>query len=461
MEVLVGAIGIIALLVLILLGTPIGVALLAVGFTGFAYLVSPVAALHLIAEEVFLSLSSYSLAVLPLFFLMGQLAYQAGMSTRLFATAYTWMGHLPGGLAIAAVGGCAGFSAISGSSSATAATMGMVALPEMRKYKYDLSMATGAIAAGGTLGILIPPSVVLIIYGIQTEQSIGQLFVAGILPGILLSCLFIAAIVLMSLRNRNLGPQGPRTTFRQKIKSLPGALEAVILFGLVMGGLLAGWFTPTEAGGVGALGALAIGLVRRKISLRELGLCSIQTAQVVAMLFMILAGAMLFGKFLAVSRIPSELAQWAVNLPVPKVVILVLVMAIYAVGGCIMDATVLPSGDHLGLLSHGDPAGLRPHLVRGDHRHPPGDGGHHPTGGDQRLRHQGRGPGCGPGADLQGDPALFHVHDPLRGHPDALPRHRPGAAPDVLRAPGSITPKSGRDNRPGRFCPSSGNAVGL
>ena len=313
-------------------------ALLAVGFTGFAYLVSPVAALHLIAEEVFLSLSSYSLAVLPLFFLMGQLAYQAGMSTRLFATAYTWMGHLPGGLAIAAVGGCAGFSAISGSSSATAATMGMVALPEMRKYKYDLSMATGAIAAGGTLGILIPPSVVLIIYGIQTEQSIGQLFVAGILPGILLSCLFIAAIVVMSLRNRNLGPQGPRTTLRQKIKSLPGALEAVILFGLVMGGLLAGWFTPTEAGGVGALGALAIGLVRRKISLRELGLCSIQTAQVVAMLFMILAGAMLFGKFLAVSRIPSELAQWAVNLPVPKVVILVLVMAIYAVGGCIMDA---------------------------------------------------------------------------------------------------------------------------
>ena len=296
------------------------------------------AALHLLAEEIFLTLSSYSLAVLPLFFLMGQLAYQAGMSGRLFATAYTWMGHLPGGLAIAAVGGCAGFSAISGSSSATAATMGMVALPEMRKYDYDLSLATGAIAAGGTLGILIPPSVVLIIYGIQTEQSIGQLFVAGILPGILLSSLFIAAIIFMSLRNRNLGPQGPRTTFKEKIAALPGALEAALLFGLVMGGLLAGWFTPTEAGGVGALGALIIGLARRKIGFRDIGRAAMETALVVAMLFMILAGAMLFGKFLAVSRIPSELAQWAVSLPVPRVVVLVLVMAIYAVGGCIMDA---------------------------------------------------------------------------------------------------------------------------
>ena len=335
---MVGALGIIALLVLILVGTPIGIALLSVGFAGFAYLVSPVAALNLLAGEIFLTLSSYSLAVLPLFFLMGQLAFQAGMSQRLFATAYAWLGHLPGGLAMAAVGGCAGFSAISGSSSATAATMGLVALPEMRKYKYDLSLATGSIAAGGTLGILIPPSVVLIIYGIQTEQSIGRLFVAGILPGVLLASLFILTILLMSLRDRSLGPQGPRISFKEKLAALPGALEALLLFGLVMGGLLAGWFTPTEAGGVGSLGALAIGLARRKLKLREIGRAAMETALVVAMLFLILAGAMMFGKFLAVSRIPTALAEWAVGLPVPKVVVLVLVMAIYALGGCIMDA---------------------------------------------------------------------------------------------------------------------------
>jgi len=337
-EAVVGAMGIIALLLLILAGTPIGIALLSVGFAGFAWLVSPTAALSLLAEETFLTLSSYSLAVLPLFFLMGQMAFQAGMSQRLFATAYSWMGHLPGGLAMAAVGGCAGFSAISGSSSATAATMGLVALPEMRKYDYNLSLATGAIAAGGTLGILIPPSVVLIIYGIQTEQSIGRLFVAGILPGLLLTSLFIATILIMTLKNRSLGPQGPRTSFKEKLASLPGALEALVLFGLVMGGLLAGWFTPTEAGGVGALGALVIGLARGKIRPRDIGRAAVETALVVAMLFLILVGAMMFGKFLAVSRIPTELAQWVIGLPVPRIVVLVLIMAIYALGGCIMDA---------------------------------------------------------------------------------------------------------------------------
>jgi C4-dicarboxylate transporter DctM subunit len=196
-EIAVGIIGIVALLSMILLGTPIGFALIVVGVLGFSYLVSPFAALSLLAKEIFLTLSSYSLAVLPLFFLMGQIAFQAGMSKRLFSTAYTWLGHLPCGLAMATIGGCAGFAAISGSSSATAATMSTVALPEMRKYDYDLRLATGSIAAGGTLGILIPPSVVLIIYGIQTEQSIGRLFVAGILPGILLSALFIVTIFIL------------------------------------------------------------------------------------------------------------------------------------------------------------------------------------------------------------------------------------------------------------------------
>lgn len=337
-EITVGIIGIMALIFMILSGTPIGFSLIMVGLLGFGYIVSPAAALSLLAKEIFLTLSSYSLAVLPLFFLMGQIAFQAGMSRRLFSTAYTWLGQLPCGLAMATIGGCAGFSAISGSSSATAATMATVALPEMRKHNYDLSLATGAIAAGGTLGILIPPSVVLIIYGIQTEQSIGKLFVAGILPGILLTLLFVLTIFVLSRFNPELGPKGPKTTFREKLRSLPGALEAFILFALIMWGLMDGWFTPTEAGGVGALGTLVIGLLRRQIGWKAFSAAAMETTKVVAMLFLILAGAMVFGKFLAVSRIPTELAQWVVSLPVPRVVILALVLAIYALGGCIMDA---------------------------------------------------------------------------------------------------------------------------
>jgi C4-dicarboxylate transporter, DctM subunit len=335
---LVGVIGIIVLLALILMGTPIGFALMLVGFTGFAYLTSTPAALSLLAKDTFLTLSSYSLAVLPLFFLMGQIAFQMGLSRRLFATAYTWLGHRPGGLAMATIGGCAGFSAISGSSSATAATMGTVALPEMRKYDYDLALATGTIAAGGTLGILIPPSVVLIIYGIQTEQSIGDLFVAGILPGVLLTLLFILTIMILTRRNPALGPKGEKTSFRRKISSLSGTVEAIIIFALVMWGLVNGWFTPTEAGGVGALGVLALGFLRKQISWKEFATAALQTARIVSTLFLILAGAIVFGRFLAVSRIPTALAEWAVALPVPSVVVLGLVMMIYIFGGCIMDA---------------------------------------------------------------------------------------------------------------------------
>jgi tripartite ATP-independent transporter DctM subunit len=216
--------------------------------------------------------------------------------------------------------------------------MGTVALPEMRKYNYDLSLAAGSIAAGGTLGILIPPSVVLIIYGIQTEQSIGKLFVAGILPGILLTSLFIITTLVLAWFNPKLGPRGPRTTFKEKIAALPGLLEALVLFVLVMWGLLDGWFTPTEAGGVGALGALVIGIVRRQITWKAFGTAAVETTRIVAMLFLILAGAMVFGKFLAVSRIPTTLAEWVVSLPVPPYIILCLVMVIYALGGCIMDA---------------------------------------------------------------------------------------------------------------------------
>jgi tripartite ATP-independent transporter DctM subunit len=334
----IGILGIVLLLILIMQGTPIGFSLTLVGLAGFSLLVSPSAALNMLAKEVFMTLNSYSLAVLPLFFLMGQIAFQVGISRRFFETAYTWLGHLPGGLAMATIGGCAGFSAISGSSSATAATMATVALPEMQKYRYDQALATGTIAAGGTLGILIPPSVILIIYGIQTEQSIGRLFVAGILPGILLSSLFILTIYLRCLHKPSLGPRGPHKSLKEKVSSLPGTIEPFLLFIFVMGGLLAGWFTPTEAGGVGALGAVVLGLLTRNLGWQAFWTAVGDTTRVVAMLFMVIAGAMVFGRFLAVSRIPTALAEWAIGLQVSPALILTLVLVIYVVGGCIMDA---------------------------------------------------------------------------------------------------------------------------
>lgn len=336
--VFIGILGIVLLLILIMQGTPIGFALTLIGVAGFSLLVSPSAALNMLAKEVFLTLNSYSLAVLPLFFLMGQIAFQVGMSRRFFETAYTWLGHLPGGLAMATIGGCAGFSAISGSSSATAATMATVALPEMQKYRYDQALATGTIAAGGTLGNLIPPSVILIIYGIQTEQSIGRLFVAGILPGILLSSLFILTIYLRCVHEPSLGPRGPQKSMKEKVSSLPGTIEPFLLFIFVMGGLVAGWFTPTEAGGVGALGAVVLGILTRNLGWRAFWTAVGDTTRVVAMLFMVIAGAMVFGRFLAVSRIPTALAEWAIGLQVSPGLILTLVLVIYVVGGCIMDA---------------------------------------------------------------------------------------------------------------------------
>jgi tripartite ATP-independent transporter DctM subunit len=205
--------------------------------------------MNMVARDIFDVFGSYNLTVIPLFILMGQIAYHAGISSRLFNVAYKFIGHWPGGMAIATISACAGFSAICGSTNATAATMAAVTLPEMRKYNYKDSLATGVVAAGGSLGILVPPSVIFIIYGIMTEQSIGKLFMAGILPGILLTILFILTIAIWTRINPTLAPPGPKSSFKEKIASLKGLLETVLLFILVMGGLFGGFFTPTEAGG--------------------------------------------------------------------------------------------------------------------------------------------------------------------------------------------------------------------
>jgi C4-dicarboxylate transporter DctM subunit len=338
MSLTVGLIGIMVLLFLLFLRMPIGFAMALVGFAGFSNIVSVNAALNLIAKDIFATFSSYSLTVVPLFVFMGYIAFQSGMGQRLYYATYRALGHYRGGLTMATIAGCAGFAAICGSTNATAATMGTVTIPEMQRYNYDLALATGAVAAGGTLGILIPPSSVFIIYGIMTEQSIGKLFLAGVLPGILLSVLFILSIYVICRRNPILGPPGPVSSFKEVLLSLTGIGETVLLFCLVMGGLFFGFFTPTEAGGVGAFGAMIIALIRRQLDWKKFLVAVEDTVQTSCMILMIVAGAVIFGRFLSVTRIPFELANWVGGLPLPPIAILGIILMIYAVGGLFMDA---------------------------------------------------------------------------------------------------------------------------
>lgn len=331
-------IGLALMFALMLIGMPIAFTMLLAGVLGNAYLLSVPAATHLMSTNVWTQFSSYSLSVVPLFVLMGQFAYRAGITERLYQSAYTWFGRLPGGLAGTTVLASAGFSAICGSNSATTATMGTIALPEMRRYNYHPALSTGAVAIGGTLGIVIPPSVVMIVIAMQTEQSLLQLFLAGIIPGLLLTTLFLITILVLCLRNAALGPLGPQTTLRQKLGALGGLVETLSLFFLVIGGLYFGWFTPTEAGAAGAFGALLIGLVRRKLAWRGIIQSLVETLRISAMVMLLMTGAVLFGRFLTVSRLPFELAEWAASLPVEPFVILIVVLLIYLIGGALMDA---------------------------------------------------------------------------------------------------------------------------
>lgn len=334
----VGALGLVVMLVLMALGMPIAFVMVLIGFVGLSILTSPTAALFILSDNYYFQFSSYTMLVIPLFVLMGEIAFHSGMSKRIFRTAYTWIGFIPGGLAVATIGACAGFAAICGSSTATAATMGTVALPEMKKHNYDKAFSTGTVAAGGTLGILIPPSIVLIIYGTQTELSIGKLFIAGILPGIMLSLIFVLGILAMCLIKPELGAAAPRTSFRQKIQSLSGTLEMAVLFCLVIGGLLFGWFTPTEAAGIGAAGAIIIAVLRRSLSWSSFKAALVGTTRTTAMVLMIMAGAMIFSRFLTVSTLPQNFAQWVGSLNASPYVILIGIMAVYIIGGCLMDA---------------------------------------------------------------------------------------------------------------------------
>lgn len=335
---LVALIGIAAMLAVLALRMPVAFALMLVGLGGSAYMIGLPAAMQLLAADTYRQFTSYGLSVIPLFVLMGQVAFRAGISERLYAAAYKWIGSLPGGVAATTVLASIGFSTVSGSNSATTATMGAVALPEMKRYKYNPALSGGSVAIGGTLGVLIPPSTALIIIAIQSEQSISALFVAALVPGLLVGVLLVATVLLLCWRRPHLGPPGPKVSWAERFRALTGIVEAMVLFGLVIGGLYVGWFTPTEAGAVGAFGAIVIALSRRSITPVQLWGAVVESLRISAMVVLLVTGAVVFGRFLSLTRLPFELADWAGSLAVPTTVVLLIIVAIYLVGGAFMDA---------------------------------------------------------------------------------------------------------------------------
>ena len=334
----IGILGSLALLVLLVSSMPVAFAMAIVGFGAFAVIVNPQAAMSMVTADLYETFSSYSLTVIPLFVFMGQVCFHVGISRRLFNTAYVWLGALPGGLAMATIGACTAFGAICGSGPATAATMAAVAMPEMRRYGYSMELAGGAVAAGGSLGMLIPPSVVFIVYAIMTEQSIGKLFIAGILPGLLIAAMFCVTIYISCWRRPELGPAGPKTTWRQKFVSIVGVSETLILFIGVMGGMFLGYFTPTEGAAIGAAGSIIIAAAKRQLTLKMLQRSLMETARTSCMVLIIVAGAIMFGHFLARTGIPYALAGWLSQLPLPPFMIIAVIILFYLIAGCFLDA---------------------------------------------------------------------------------------------------------------------------
>ncbi|MFP4237353.1 MAG: TRAP transporter large permease [Desulfonatronovibrio sp.] len=338
----VGILAIFFVFLLIISRMPVAYVMLVVGMGGYGFLISPEAALSITASSIYNTFASYSLIVVPLFVWMGYIAYYAGISRRIYDAAYKVVGSLPGGLALATIVASTAFGAICGSTTATAATMSAVAVPEMKRYKYARSLATSVVASSAILGVMIPPSVIFIIYGIATGESISSLFLAGILPGILLMFLFMLVTWLMVRNNPRLAPIGPKVSLNEKIRAvLNGGVEVVIIFLAVIGGLFMGYFTPTEAGAVGAAATLGVAVVRRQISWRGFLDSLRDSIRISAMIMLLVAGATVFGRFLAVTNIPMTMAVWAAELPIPPVAILGVILLIYLLLGCFIDALAL------------------------------------------------------------------------------------------------------------------------
>ncbi len=333
--------GFVALFALMLLRVPIGVAMGVVGIGGFGMLSAWSPAFNLLALSPIRTVTDYSFGLIPMFILMGAVASASGMSGELYRAANTFLGHRKGGLAMATIAACGGFSAISGSSVATAATMAKVALPEMRRYGYPDTLATGSIAAGGTLGILIPPSIVLAIYGVLTEQDIGRLFIAGVVPGFLAIIMYMATVRLyVGWRGIEL-PLQERAGWRERLHSLRGVWAILLLFVFVVGGIYGGIFTPSEAAGMGAGGAILISVLRRRLGWKRLFDCLLESIQVTAGIFLILIGAILFGYFLTITQTPQKIATFLLGLDLGPYPTLLLILLFVLLLGCILDAMAM------------------------------------------------------------------------------------------------------------------------
>jgi len=341
----VAVIGFVVLFALMLLRVPVGMAMGLVGVSGFGFIVGGAPALKLIGQTSMRTVTDYNFGVIPMFLLMGAFVSNSGMSRELFRAANGFVGHRRGGLGIATIAACGGFAAISGSSVATAATFSAVAYPEMRRYGYPQSFATGVIAAGGTLGAMLPPSTVLAVYGIITEQDIGKLFFAGIVPGLLAIVMYMGTIALLTLLRPKYLPAGPRTPWKERLAGLADVWATLVLFIFVIGGLYGlpylPRFTPTEAGGVGAAGAFLIGLLRRRLSRADIRRSLLQATRTAAAVFTVLIGALLFGYFLTITQTPQKVTEFLTGLGIGRYGVLALIMLMYLVLGCLMDAMAM------------------------------------------------------------------------------------------------------------------------
>ena len=336
-EIVIGITGLMVLLLLFGTGIELGFAMALVGFVGFACLNGFHAALNLLSRDVFEVITNYGYTVFPLFILMGQIGFNAGIAARLYNTAHKFIGHVPGGLAMATVIGATAFKAICGSSAATSATFASVAIPEMDRYGYDKKLSTGIVATVGTLGVIIPPSVTLIILGILTEQSIGQLFLAGILPGLIIALFFIGIIYGWAKINPAIAPMSERSTWQARMRSIPDVLWVLLVFIVVVGGIMQGFFTPTEAGAVGTFAVLLLAVLKRDMTFKKYFMSLQQALRTAIMLLMLIAGSTVLGHFIAVTGIPQVTADWIASLPLNRYFIMILICLVYELGGSFID----------------------------------------------------------------------------------------------------------------------------
>ncbi len=337
----IGVIGIVLMIVIFFSRMPIAYVMAIIGFLGFSYLTSFHAGVKLLSRDIYDVYSSYGLIVIPLFVLMGQIAFNAGISKRLYDVAYKFVGRISGGLAMATVWACTAFGAVCGSGPGTAATMATVAIPEMKRYGYGDELAAGSVASGGGLGMLMPPSIVLIVYGILTQQSIGKLFIAGIIPALFITGWFVVAIYVYCKIKPEQGPSGEKFTLKEMLLSLGLLWETLAVFLLVMGGLFAGFFTPTEAGAVGSFSVLLVAMVRRQLTWKGFVKSLYESLRTSCMVLLLVAGSVIFGHFLAVTRIPFEIADWVGGLALPPWAVMAMIILVYLLGGCFIDALAL------------------------------------------------------------------------------------------------------------------------